>query len=390
MTEFDVLTAYAISGVGALVGAALMRPSLAGDPPIREAMRLTRLAYVLLGIGLGHQLLLDRPQPMWSSALMAAGSMSTLLAVGWATFWMAGSRPSRHTLFACIGLTWLVVAAALPLGTAALVQVCAWGLAIGATAIGWAARRLVLAPRDGNERLLGLLLVGTMPSYWLRCYFAVTWDGLPPEHLLHLPPALVPVYAVMYGVLPILFALLLFNVVNARLMKGLHERAMTDQLTGALSRHALADGAAVLTAQAVRERRVLGVLMLDLDHFKQINDRFGHAVGDAVLRKASALLREHLRPEALLARYGGEEFIVLLPVDDLPVARRVAERLRTSLGDTDWAPVAPGLQRVSASFGVTLLQPGESLEAALARADEALYRAKHSGRDQVQVALSAA
>jgi len=134
----------------------------------------------------------------------------------------------------------------------------------------------------------------------------------------------------------------------------------------------------------------LAVIMVDLDHFKQINDQHGHAGGDAVLRHAAQVLQTQLRAEALLARYGGEEFVALAPVPDLPLARRVAERMRRGLEETNWSDVLPGLVKVTASVGVTLLASDESLEHALARADEALYRAKTGGRNQVQVGLAAA
>ena len=116
----------------------------------------------------------------------------------------------------------------------------------------------------------------------------------------------------------------------------------------------------------------------------------GHAGGDAVLRHAAQVLQTQLRAEALLARYGGEEFVALAPVSDLPLARRVAERMRQGLEQTNWWDVLPGLVKVTASVGVTLLASDESLEHALARADEALYRAKTGGRNQVQVGLAAA
>ena len=132
------------------------------------------------------------------------------------------------------------------------------------------------------------------------------------------------------------------------------------------------------------------MIMVDFDHFKQINDQHGHAGGDAVLRHAVQVLQAQLRGDALLARYGGEEFVALAPVSDLPVARRVAERMRQALEEITWPDVLPGLIKVTASLGVTLLARDESLEHALARADEALYRAKNGGRNQVQVGLAAA
>jgi diguanylate cyclase (GGDEF)-like protein len=207
---------------------------------------------------------------------------------------------------------------------------------------------------------------------------------------MYVPPMMVTPFTLMYGVLPVVFAMLLHNVINARLLVRLHQRAMIDQLTGSLSRHALADGAATLIASARQGEDRLAVIMVDLDLFKQINDRHGHAGGDAVLRHAAQVLQVHLRSDALLVRYGGEEFVALAPVSDLPAARRVAERMRQGLEQTSWSDVLPGLVTVTASLGVTLLASDESLEHALARADEALYRAKNGGRNQVQVGLAAA
>jgi diguanylate cyclase (GGDEF)-like protein len=208
-------------------------------------------------------------------------------------------------------------------------------------------------------------------------------------HAAHAATAGETLYALLNGLQPILFAMLLLDVLNARLQARLHQRAMTDALTGAMSRLPLAEGAAGLIGRMHGSSERLAVVMIELDHFKQINDRIGHASGDAVLRHAAALLRAQLRPEALLARFGAEEFVVLVALPVLPGASRVAERLRSALCDSPWDGLVPGLQSVTASLGVSLLEPAESVERALARADEALYRAKHGGRNQVQVALTA-
>ena len=227
-------------------------------------------------------------------------------------------------------------------------------------------------------------------SSLLRASYLWTWRGPYESHLMHVPPMLVTLFTLLYGVLPVVFAMLLHNVINARLLVRLHQRATVDHLTGSLSRHALAEGASTLIAGARRRGGQLAAIMVDLDLFKQINDRHGHAGGDAVLRQAAQVLQTHLRGDALLVRYGGEEFVALVPVPDLPAARRVAERMRQGLEATPWPDVLTGLLAVTASLGVTLLASDESLEHALARADEALYRAKNGGRNQVQVGLAAA
>ncbi|MBK1715152.1 GGDEF domain-containing protein [Rubrivivax gelatinosus] len=152
--------------------------------------------------------------------------------------------------------------------------------------------------------------------------------------------------------------------------------AGTDALTGLPNRRALeaafdarGDGGQVLA-------------VLDLDHFKSINDRFSHLVGDAVLQAAAAQMAASLRAPDLLARLGGEEFVALLDGVSLADAASVLERVRLALHGHDWAALAEGL-KVTVSIGVTRVLPGEPLPPALARADALLYRAKHEGRDRV-------
>jgi len=390
MMQLDVPSSYAICGAGALAGAALVRPSLAQDELTAQALGLLRGGLAVLGLALLQPLAAGRPLPLWSQTLMTAGCLAAITILSWAMAALAGVRTSRLAMWSTVTGSAVVTLAVLPLGTRGQTWVCAWGLAVLATLMVWMARRIVLRPRDAHERLFGALLALTLPSYWLRASYTLTWEGPYADHLLYMPPFMMTPYALMYGVLPILVLLLLFNVLNARLQQRLHERAMTDHLTGAMSRHALAEGAGPLITASRAQAGALAVIMVDLDHFKRINDELGHAAGDRVLAHVARLLRTQLRGEALLARYGGEEFVALAPVQDLVIARRVAERLRQVLIDERWGEVVTGLDAVTASVGLTLLAGDESFERALARADEALYRAKNAGRNQVQVALAAA
>jgi diguanylate cyclase (GGDEF)-like protein len=123
------------------------------------------------------------------------------------------------------------------------------------------------------------------------------------------------------------------------------------------------------------------LILLDIDHFKSINDTYGHDVGDKVLKKVASTIRKRLRKEDVVARWGGEEFAILLPHTDKRAATTVAEKLRAALKEIK-LPELKGRQ-VTASFGVTEVKTGESLETALKRADEALYEAKRRGRDRV-------
>jgi diguanylate cyclase (GGDEF)-like protein len=125
--------------------------------------------------------------------------------------------------------------------------------------------------------------------------------------------------------------------------------------------------------------------MLDLDHFKLINDQHGHSVGDRALSAAVSSAKAQLREGDILGRVGGEEFLVLLPMTSREAAFNLAERLRTALAAT---PLAEGTQtiQISASLGVAELQPNEAAGAWLRRADQALYQAKATGRNRVVAA----
>ncbi|MGZ5250678.1 MAG: diguanylate cyclase [Caldimonas sp.] len=390
MLQLDVLSSFAICGAGALVGAAMLRPSLTQDAPSAEALRICRSGYAVVGVGLLQPVALEVPLPLWSQATMAFGAVGGVIMIGWALAALAGERTARTAMWLTLAAVFAGVLAALPAGTQGMNVVCALGLAAASSLTTWLGRRLLWRPRDMHERLIGVTIVLMVLSSALRASYLLTWSGPFESHLMYVPPMMVTPFTLLYGVLPVVFAMLLHNVINARLLARLHQRAMTDHLTGSLSRHALADGASTLIAHARQADGGLAVIMVDFDHFKQINDRHGHAGGDSVLRHAVQVLQAQLRGEALLARYGGEEFVVLAPVPDLPVARRVAERMRQALEETAWSDVVPGLIKVTASLGVTLLARDESLEHALARADEALYRAKNGGRNQVQVGLAAA
>jgi diguanylate cyclase (GGDEF)-like protein len=160
--------------------------------------------------------------------------------------------------------------------------------------------------------------------------------------------------------------------------------ATIDSLTEALNRRAFFERAESARQLALRLRKPIALLMLDLDHFKQLNDGFGHACGDRALRIFADTARGVLREPDLLGRLGGEEFALALPGTPLEGALQAAERLRVALTEAviDCAPT----YRMSASIGVVMVEPNEELTAALARADHALYAAKTGGRNRIEVA----
>ncbi|MBB2941193.1 diguanylate cyclase (GGDEF)-like protein [Actinoplanes lutulentus] len=169
---------------------------------------------------------------------------------------------------------------------------------------------------------------------------------------------------------------------NARLFSRVQELATTDELTGQHNRRHFYAIAGALVNTAARHERQLAAAMLDIDKFKNINDTYGHGVGDEVIRTVAARVRSKLRSSDVLGRYGGEEFAVVLP-DHEGQAAELAERVREVVGASPVMTQA-GPVSVTISVGLARLEPGDaSLDELLARADHALYRAKESGRNRV-------
>lgn len=171
----------------------------------------------------------------------------------------------------------------------------------------------------------------------------------------------------------------------------LQRLATTDQLTELPNRRSFQRRAAAEVARARRYKRPLAVIMVDIDHFKSINDRYGHAAGDEALRIVAAVLEEKLRGSGdLVARFGGEEFAILLPEAAAENATALAERLRLAVAAINVA-TPDQVIKVSASFGAAAWHPSEdSIDMALGRADKALYEAKAKGRNQVVAADASA
>ena len=162
----------------------------------------------------------------------------------------------------------------------------------------------------------------------------------------------------------------------------LERRARYDELTGLLNRKEALDRLGVLRRREPIVGHELAVLFCDIDRFKTINDTFGHAAGDELLRVTADRLRANTRQADLIARLGGDELLVVLDgVHDLAEATRVAGKLRRRVSDP--VPFGDGSIVATMSVGVTLALSGENEDAVIARADAALYEAKHSGRDQV-------
>jgi diguanylate cyclase (GGDEF)-like protein len=241
----------------------------------------------------------------------------------------------------------------------------------------------VIEREDIAERLLGGV-PGATPSGTTAGFPLIV--GGTPLGVLGVKPITGPMAPDRQRALEAAAALLAVSLKNAQLFREVRENSLRDAGTGCTTRaHAME----IVDAELRRARRTqmpVSMIMFDLDHFKDVNDRYGHLCGDAVLAAVGRHMKDVLRGSDLKCRYGGEEFLVLLPETPLHGARRVAETLRREIAErpTPWAGEA---LTVTASFGLTQAMPGEiNVQAIIARADAALYRAKEEGRNCVRVA----
>jgi len=192
------------------------------------------------------------------------------------------------------------------------------------------------------------------------------------------------------GITNRLFSVLLIGVTAVGLTKlADHEERLiheskTDPLTGLFNRRHFTELCQLEEGRARRHGFPFSVLMLDIDHFKRINDTYGHPVGDQAIKAVADVCTKALRPHDLLARYGGEEFVLTLPQTDSEGARTVAERIRT-MTEALTVPSEQGPVRVTVSIGISTYQTGLEFDRVVQRADEALYEAKQSGRNRVVI-----
>lgn len=204
-----------------------------------------------------------------------------------------------------------------------------------------------------------------------------------PLRLVHSVTLLPLVWAMICQSAPTLLAILfmllaaLSNLRSHRLNQQLNYLSCHDALTGAFNRHYLAR----LEQSGELTRQRPGILMFDADHFKRVNDNFGHAVGDMVLIRLVQLCQQQLRKQDCLIRWGGEEFLLLVNDCNETQLADMAERLRTAVAGNDWAAIEPALA-VTISLGYHLHADGTPLQEAVRRADEALYQAKANGRNR--------
>ncbi|RPH61351.1 MAG: GGDEF domain-containing protein [Burkholderiales bacterium] len=239
--------------------------------------------------------------------------------------------------------------------------------------------------RDPSAEVVRRLLVAAgfaNALVWLlRSGLAAGALGLPAPRTAMADPLDV-VVASLTVLVPAIVTALVLIAMHARMADELRALATTDPLTRLVSRRVLFERGRPLIAAMRAAGRPLAAMMVDIDHFKRVNDRHGHAVGDAVLRHCARELRAGARDDSLVARYGGEEFCLLVPLDHAGDAFVAAERLRHRIGSRP-CRVDDAIVAATISIGVAIHAPGQSLEQLLGEADRLLYAAKRAGRNRV-------
>ncbi|MFT3856313.1 MAG: GGDEF domain-containing protein [Aquabacterium sp.] len=384
MLSIDVYTCYAAAGVGSLAGLGLIGMIRTDQQRLNYALALFRWALLCFAILLCIQLSpYDIRPKVLKLAIGFAGGGVAFLAWG---FRHLNGRRTPPALG--IGLVMMVVSTLWLAGFLAsdTLYVRSVALVFCLLSVGMAIDQgmLTLSADKTHGGATALLVAAAVfaLNWVIMLVWTFTEPGPYPSHWLHIPDWLIPITGLSFALLPMVVAALVFANINARMYQQLRARALSDDLTGALSRRGLRELGERMLALQQSQAHVLAVLMIDIDFFKDVNDRHGHAAGDEVLRHVTMSVRDHLREDALLARYGGEEFSVLLPVRSKLEAQSIAERIRAIIEFTPCE--ARGMSvRVTVSIGLTFHRPDTTLEDDLARADAALYEAKRTGRNRV-------
>jgi len=383
MAHIDILTVLVLTALN-LGTVSLALPLIMGRG-ISKGARLAQLS--LIGQTLGWVFIIASDQwnghwldPVLSTASMASASIANYLMFFALQDWL-GRRPGRLML--------LVLTIAMPLGYALCFS--NYALRVGYTNLVFAAQLLLISraaldptrPTKLPWRLLisvcyACVAVLTVGRGILGGFFPELYPSFQSAHPVNVVAQMTANVALVLTTVAVLVAW------RDEAEAKLREQAYSDGLTGLLNRHGWDERAPAVFDQSRRHATPLALIMLDLDHFKRVNDTLGHEVGDQVLRLFSGVLKENRRSSDLAARIGGEEFALLLPHTDLEAATLIERRLRNALKAA--CALEPRLT-VDYSAGLAILEAADTtLTAFMVRADKALYGAKDSGRGRLQCA----
>jgi diguanylate cyclase (GGDEF)-like protein len=255
-------------------------------------------------------------------------------------------------------------------------------------AMGLGAAVLLRGPRSERaiSRQVLALIWASMAVFFLLRAITIGLRGDAAATVLDSSSWLNIVTPMIAAVMPVIGTTCFLLMCSERLRRDLERAALTDQLTGLANRRSLTLDAQARMAAARQGSAPFALAVIDIDHFKHVNDRHGHETGDAALRHVADLLCRHALPGATVCRHGGEEFVVLYGASDCASAKSPAEQLCAGIAGNPYLDPERQLELpITVSIGVSCWRPGDQLDDLLRRADQALYVAKAEGRDRVEV-----
>lgn len=324
----------------------------------------------------------------WLSIVFANGVLMVSYAESARALRLLLGVPQRRLLLAAIGVAgWLGIAWFGVAEPDYRVRVYIASAALGAylLLLAWPLRHALQRGGSSAQRVMLLVLLGAMLGWCARLGELFSQPSVAAGLLVYSPAnAAQMIYSAVEPVLASIGFLLMYN---ERAQAELHRLARTDPLTGTLNRLALDEEAGRLFHQSGSHGTPLTVLMIDVDHFKRINDEFGHATGDRVLAALAAGIAVMVRPPVVLGRMGGEEFLALLPGIGMAEAMTLAEQMCAAVATLRPVP-DDGMPGITISAGIAMRQPDDAdVHGLIRRADRALYDAKRAGRNRVVAAI---
>jgi diguanylate cyclase (GGDEF)-like protein len=377
----DIRTFMLVLAIGN-IGFAMLMAGYARSAAANPAMRLWAWAKFVLGCAhLLAWLRTDLPSyavlPFISYSAMIVGSALELAA--YCIFF--GFTRWKRVLIPCALLALLILHGA-RFNDATPNQLVVIMSIIVAAASG-AMACILLRPGDGHTLLRRLIGINDVLFFIAMSWRAYT--SIVDSHMMRMTPGIVQNVAYLAS-----YMLMIVNGFGFLLLcKQKDDQQMAllatiDSLTGLVNRRAFFERTESARLLAARLRSPIALMMIDIDHFKRLNDRFGHATGDEALCLFAATAQRTLRDHDIMGRLGGEEFALVLPATDIEGALQAAERLRDAVSAAEM-PTSGNEYTMTISIGVVVIDPNEHINAALARADQALYAAKSGGRDRVVV-----
>jgi diguanylate cyclase (GGDEF)-like protein len=380
MAVIDIRTFMLVLAIGN-IGFAMLVAGYARSAPMPPALRVWAWAKVVLGCAhLLGWLYPDLPYfvvPLFANTAMIVGTALELAAYC-IFFRFAGWKP---VLVPCTLLAMLIFHSARYGGASSNQAMVLMSIIIAlyTGAMAW----ILLRPDKSYSLLRRLIGVNDLIFF---CAISLRgYTGMVQGQMTMFTPGLVNSMTFVAG-----FLLMIVNSFGFLLLcKEDDDRTMallatTDSLTGLVNRRAFFERTDSARLLAARLRSPISLMMIDIDHFKKLNDRFGHATGDEALCVFADTARTALREHDIMGRLGGEEFALVLPGTDLEGAKQAAERLRSAVSAAV-LPTSGNQYTMTVSIGVVVIGPNEHINSALARADHALYAAKSAGRDRVEI-----